>query len=82
MIQVFRVVSVDREHREYRVVRTDKDISALYTGLQDKFLACGCIVPPPPSPRSQVMARYARINRIGADRGENSGELWLQYKVD
>ena len=80
MIQVFRVVSVDREHREYRVVRTDKDISALYTGLQDKFLARGCIVPPPPSPRSKVMARYyARINRIGADRGENSGELLLQY---
>ena len=76
---MFRVVSVDREHREYRVVRTDKDISALYTGLQDKFLARGCIVPPPPSARSQVMARYARINRIGADRGENSGELLLQY---
>ena len=72
-----RLVSRDREHNEHRVLRTDKDITALYTGMLDKFLSRGCVVPPPPTRKGQLMARYARLNKVGAVRGDDTGEFVL-----
>ena len=70
-----RVVSRDREQREHSVLRTEKDISALYAGMVDKFMSRGCVVPPPPKGKSKLLARYARYNKVGAVRADETGTV-------
>ena len=69
------MVSRDREQREHRVLRTEKEISALYAGMVDKFMSRGCVVPPPPEGKSKLLARYARYNKVGAVRTDETGTV-------
>ena len=70
-----RVVSRDREQREHRVLRTEKDISALYAGMVDKFMSRGCVVLPPPKGKIKLLARYARFHKVGAVRADETGRV-------
>ena len=71
-IMVCRLVSRDRKQREHMVLRTEKEISALYAGMVDKFMRRGCVVPPPPKGKSKLLARYARYNKVGAVRASET----------